>query len=380
MLQFAVSAFLTPTPTNDGPTRSVQEQDCVVSKTMPLFLTENAHDTRTSVGFSRRRFSGSVLALVAGFCGCTDVSPKSSRTAPGQPLKVVATVGMIADLVRQIGGERVEVTQLMGSGVDPHLYKATRDDMRLLMTADLIVSVGLLLEGRLQDVLEKLKKTHRVVVATARIPADKLMVSEQAGGHPDPHVWMDVKTWSGCLPGVTEALSEERPEYVDEFRQRSAQLQQDLKSLHQYGLQCIATIPPERRILITSHDAFRYFGRAYGLEVMGVQGISTESEAGLVQVNSLVDLLVERRISSVFIESSVPQKNIAALIEGAASRGHKVTVGGELYSDAMGAEGTWEGTYPGMLDHNMTTIARSLGGIAPEHGWAGQRTQARATP
>ncbi len=352
----------------------------MISTTKPLLLPENSHKKRTSVGLSRRGFSGSVLALVAGLCGCKDASPEPSKTVPGQPLKVVATVGMIADLVRQVGGERVDVTQLMGSGVDPHLYKATRDDMRLLMTADMIVSVGLLLEGRLQDVLEKLKKTHRVVVAANRIPAEKLMVSEQAGGHPDPHVWMDVETWSGCLPAVTEALSEERPEHAEEFRHRSAQLLQDLNSLHRYGLQCIATIPTQRRVLITSHDAFRYFGRAYGLEVMGVQGISTESEAGLVQVNSLVDLLVERKISSVFIESSVPQKNITALIEGAASRGHQVTVGGELYSDAMGAEGTWEGTYPGMLDHNMTTITRSLGGTAPEHGWAGQRTQSRATP
>jgi len=284
---------------------------------------------------------------------------------------------MIADLVRQVGGERVDVTQLMGSGVDPHLYKATRDDMRLLMTADLIVSVGLLLEGRLQDVLEKLKKTHRVLVAANGIAAEKLLISEQAGGHPDPHIWMDIEAWSECLPAILEALCEERPEYTDEFRRRSARLLQDLNSLHHYGLQCIATIPAERRVLITSHDAFRYFGRAYGLEVMGVQGISTESEAGLMQVNFLVDLLVERKISSVFIESSVPQKNISALIEGAASRGHQVTIGGELYSDAMGAEGTWEGTYPGMLDHNLTTITRSLGGIAPEHGWAGQRTQAR---
>lgn len=352
----------------------------MISTTKPPLLPEKSHKEQISLGISRRGFSSSVLALIAGFCGCKDLSPKVSKKVQGQPLKVVATVGMIADLVRQVGGERVDVTQLMGSGVDPHLYKATRDDMRLLMTADLIVSVGLLLEGRLQDVLEKLKKSHRVIVAADRISVKKLMVSELAGGHPDPHIWMDVEAWSECLPAVTEALSEERPEYAEEFHHRSAQVLRDLNSLHRYGLQCMATIPTQRRVLITSHDAFRYFGRAYGLEVMGVQGISTESEAGLVQVNSLVDLLVERKISSVFIESSVPQKNITALIEGAASRGHQVTVGGELYSDAMGAEGTWEGTYPGMLDHNITTITRSLGGTAPEHGWAGQQTPARATP
>ena len=153
---------------------------------------------------------------------------------------------------------------------------------------------------------------------------------------------------------------------------RAQQLQDELRELHQYGMQSLSSIPPDRRVLITSHDAFNYFGRAYGLEVIGVQGLSTESEAGLRRINELVDLLVDRRISAVFVETSVPRKNIMALIDGAGSRGQQVTVGGELYSDAMGESGTYEGTYPGMLDHNITTVARALGGTVPENGLHGK--------
>lgn len=328
----------------------------------------------------RRQFSGGLAAFCLGLAGCRRTEPETEPDSDQQLLNVVATVGMVADLVRQIGGPRVQVTQLMGSGVDPHLYKATRDDLRLLMQADVIIAVGLMLEGRLQEVLARLKSTSRVVFAADQIPADLLLQSEESGDHPDPHVWMDVEAWSHCLAGITSALSAERPQYAAEFDSRARELSLELQGLHAYGLQSVASIPQDRRVLITSHDAFRYFGRAYGLEVMGLQGISTESEAGLLRVNALVDLLVQRRISAVFIESSVPQKNIAALMEGAVARGHQVSIGGELYSDAMGEQGTWEGTYPGMLDHNITTITRSLGGQVPERGWAGLRLQTGAQP
>jgi manganese/zinc/iron transport system substrate-binding protein len=328
----------------------------------------------------RRQFSSGLAAFCMAIAGCRRNGPETESDADQQPLNVVATVGMVADLVRRIGGQRVQVTQLMGSGVDPHLYKATRDDLRLLMQADVIVAVGLLLEGRLQEVLSKLKSTCRVVFAADQIPAELLLTSEESGGHPDPHVWMDVQAWSHCLAGITSALSAERPQYAAEFDSRARELALELQELHAYGAQSVATIPQDRRVLITSHDAFRYFGRAYGLEVMGIQGISTESEAGLLQVNALVDLLVQRRISAVFIESSVPQKNMAALIEGAQARGHQVSIGGELYSDAMGEQGTWEGTYPGMLDHNITTITRSLGGQVPERGWAELRLKKGVQP
>ncbi|MFM7059276.1 MAG: metal ABC transporter solute-binding protein, Zn/Mn family, partial [Planctomycetota bacterium] len=190
--------------------------------------------------------------------------------------------------------------------------------------------------------------------------------------HPDPHVWMDVQLWSQILPHIAKQLSTRLPELETEFHLRADSVTSDLLALHQYGLAAIGSIPESSRVLVTSHDAFHYFGRAYGLKVLGVQGLSTESEAGLLRVNALVDLLVERQVAAVFVETSVPRKSIEALIEGAASRGHTVRIGGSLYSDAMGSSGTWEGTYAGMLDHNLTIVTRALGGTAPERGYSGR--------
>lgn len=283
-------------------------------------------------------------------------------------IRAVVTVGMVADLVRRIGDNAVEVTQIMGAGVDPHLYKATTDDVRQIQAADIVFCSGLMLEGRLIDTLTKIQRTQRIVAVTDSIPKDQLLVPDGAGGHFDPHVWMDVSAWASCTDVIAEQLAQLRPEKRDEFLTRADSLKADLALLHEYGRSSIASIPPDRRILITSHDAFNYFGRAYGLDVIGIQGLSTESEAGLQRINELVDLLVSRKIAAVFVESSVPRKNITALMDGAASRGHTVIIGGELFSDAMGQTGTYEGTYVGMLDHNMTLVTRGLGGEAPVRG------------
>jgi manganese/zinc/iron transport system substrate-binding protein len=287
---------------------------------------------------------------------------------------------MVADVVREVGGDRIEVTQLMGPGVDPHLYKATRDDVQQIMKADIVFSSGLMLEGRMEDTLKKLSETQPVFAITSRLPHDQLLSPDGAGGHPDPHVWMDVAAWASCLDVVVEGLSTSVPSGAEEFRSRANSLRKTLRTLHEYGLASIASIPKERRVLVTSHDAFHYFGRAYGLEVVGVQGLSTESEAGLQRINELVDLLVDRKVAAVFVESSVPQKNILALIDGAKSRGHDIRIGGELFSDAMGAEGTWEGTYVGMLDHNITTVTNALGGMAPERGFSGRLSVRKESP
>lgn len=311
------------------------------------------------------------LIVAAACSGCRSPAP----TAPASTaLNVVATVGMVADIVRTIGGDRVQVTQLMGPGVDPHLYKPTRDDARKILTADLIVCSGLMLEGRMQDVLADVSQNRPVVVYTDPLPRDALLHPDGAEGHPDPHVWMDIAAWSECVSSVVDALSKADPEHAADFRTRAAALKSELTALHEYGLSCVASIPSDSRVLITSHDAFGYFGRAYGLDVIGIQGVSTESEAGLQRINELVDLLVDRKVSAVFVESSVPPKNIQALIDGAKSRQHDVRIGGELFSDAMGPDGTWEGTYLGMLDHNITTITRALGGTAPERGLSGKLT------
>lgn len=317
-----------------------------------------------------------LLLLLTGFlplvgCDSSGQSGVAEGTAAGvnSDFEVVVTVGMAADLVRRVGGERVQVRQLMGSGVDPHLYKPTRDDIRQLMSSDLIVSVGLLLEGRMQESIAKLSEQQRVLVLGASLSAERLLTEEGSGGHPDPHVWMDVALWADSIPAIVEALSETQPEYAGEFRSRGEQLTAELAALHEFGLECVQSIPSERRVLVTSHDAFRYFGRAYGLEVLGIQGISTESEAGLVRVNELVDLLVTRRVSAVFAETSVSPKNLQALIEGARSRSHEVVLGGELFSDAMGESGTPQGTYSGMLEHNLTTVTEALGGRVPSGGF-----------
>ncbi|WP_235934797.1 metal ABC transporter solute-binding protein, Zn/Mn family [Candidatus Laterigemmans baculatus] len=292
----------------------------------------------------------------------------------------VATVGMVADLVREIGGDRVEVVQIMGSGVDPHLYKTTRDDVRELMRGDLIFYSGLMLEGKMTDTLEKIGRTKPVYAVTERIRPEYLLEPEDSAGHSDPHVWMDVSAWAQCIVVVAQALSEYDPEHAEEYTQAAARYAAELEELHRYGQERIASVPAERRLLITSHDAFNYFGRAYDLEVVGVQGLSTESEAGLQQINRLVDLIVDREVQAVFVESSVPRKNIESLIDGARSRGHEVVIGSELYSDAMGPEGTYEGTYIGMLDHNITRVARALGGQAPDRGLRGQLRPAGASP
>jgi manganese/zinc/iron transport system substrate-binding protein len=332
------------------------------------------------IGAAHIRFS--TLLLAAMLAGCRDNAAPSSIDATNmkQPTSVLATVGMVADLVRHVGGEHTNVRQLMGAGVDPHLYKATRDDMQQIMSVDIVFSSGLMLEGRLQDTLQKVGEKHPVYAITSRLPEEMLLSPEGGSGHPDPHVWMDVAAWASCIDVIVDALTERDAKHADTFKANAASLRQELQALHEYGLTSIASIPKSNRVLVTSHDAFSYFGRAYGLEVVGVQGLSTESEAGLQRINELVDLLVDRKITAVFVESSVPRKNILALIDGAKSRGHDVKVGGELYSDAMGAEGTYEGTYIGMLDHNITIVAQALGGTVPERGLNGNLASVREQP
>ncbi|MCA9134206.1 MAG: zinc ABC transporter substrate-binding protein [Planctomycetales bacterium] len=292
------------------------------------------------------------------------------------PLKVIATVGMVADIARAVGGSHVQVTQIMGAGVDPHLYKATRDDVQLLMKGDVVFYCGLMLEGKMSDVLVKLARGRPVVAVTSEMDEANLLQPEGSGGHADPHVWMDVAAWSTCVGTVAQTLADFDPPHATDYQANAQAYQQQLAELHEYGRQSLSSIPRERRVLITSHDAFNYFGRAYDLEVQGVQGLSTESEAGLQRINELVALISDRGIRSVFVESSVSRKNIEALVEGVAQRGHVVEIGGELYSDAMGRQGTYEGSYIGMLDHNITLVTRALGGSAPATGLHGRLSHA----
>ena len=301
-----------------------------------------------------RVFGAAALALMLAV-------PAGVAKADG-PYKVVATTGMLADLIRQIGGEHVAVTGLMGPGVDPHAYRQTRSDIVAMTDADLVVWHGLYLEAQLEDFLLELGATKPVVALGEMVDRGQLQGHDEYDGRFDPHVWMNPRLWQQVTMGAVVTLSEQFPAHADDFAAAGEAYKAELTRLAEFAEQSLATVPENQRVLITAHDAFNYFGAAYGFEVLGIQGISTESEAGLRQIEALVERLVTDRIGAVFVESSVSDRNIRALIEGAAARGHEVSIAGELFSDAMGAEGTYEGTYIGMIDHNTTAITKALGG------------------
>lgn len=299
------------------------------------------------------------------------LSPHVAQAA--EKPKVVATIAMIGEPVAWIAGDKAEVASLMGPGVDPHLYRPTRRDVADLARADLILWNGLDLEAQLEEALEKFGRRVSVVAVGAVVAAENLQ--HDTTGKLDPHIWMDPALWRGAIVRAVEALKELDPVNAPFYDQRLDAYLMTLDRLDDYADAVMATIPKPGRKLVTAHDAFGYFGRRFGLEVHGIQGISTESEAGLKAIEGLVDLLVGDRIPAVFIETSVTERHVRALIEGAAARDWAVRIGGTLYSDAMGSSGTYEGTYIGMIDANVTTIANALGGTAPKGGMDGKLGQ-----
>jgi len=311
-------------------------------------------------------------AIIAAAAVATTLSLGAASAPAAETLEIVATTGMIADAARNVGGEHVEVTALMGPGVDPHAYRQTRTDIVAMSDADLVLWHGLYLEAQLEEFLLELGEQQTVVAVAESLPENLLIGHDDYADKFDPHVWMNPNLWSRVVLSVRDALSEAMPEAAASFEANADAHLADLQELSVYTGTVLSSVPPERRVLVTAHDAFNYFGSAYGFEVVGIQGISTESEAGLNRISELVDMLVERDIGAVFVESSVSDRNIRALVEGAAAQGHDVAIGGELYSDAMGEPGTYEGTYLGMIDHNTTAIARALGGEAPERGMSGR--------
>ncbi|KXJ58761.1 MAG: manganese transporter [Thalassospira sp. Nap_22] len=292
--------------------------------------------------------------------------------AHAKPLNVVATTSMIADAARQVAGDRAEVTALMGPGVDPHSYRQTRSDIAALARADLVLWHGLYLEAQLEEFFLDLGKRRNVVAVGEAVAREKLLSHADYEGRFDPHVWMDPKLWETVVYAVRDALIKSDPDGEATYNANADAHVAEIEKLVAYMTSVTATVPKQSRVLLTAHDAFSYFGRGYDFDVLGIQGISTESEAGLRRVEELVDTIVERKISAVFVESSVPERNVRALIEGASARGQDVTIGGTLYSDAMGEPGSYEGTYIGMIDHNATLITRALGGDAPEGGFQGK--------
>lgn len=298
------------------------------------------------------------LALLAGILFATSYA--------ADVIRIAATTTMVADLTRSVAGERAEVTGLMGPGVDPHLYKATAPDINTLQSADIIFYNGLHLEGRLADILVKLGRRNKPVYAvTESIPEEKLLEPAEFKGHYDPHVWFDPRLWAHCIETVVNALVEIDPEHADGYRQRGAAAEQAYHNHYQWGIDYLATIPEKQRVLITSHDAYNYFGRAFNFRVIGVQGISTQSEAGLADMVKIIEFIKKHDIKAIFVESSVSPAAIQRISEASGC-----AIGGELFSDAMGLPGHIEkaddgtsfdvGTYEGMVKANISTIADAL--------------------
>lgn len=341
----------------EGTILTTQKMFFEPSKTRPVTVPA----ARAAVG------SALMLACLACLPGCSPSSGTSGTSSnsgnsgsDAGRARVVCTTTVVADLVRQVAGDRVVVDCLMPAGVDPHSYRATPRDADRLAGADLVVSSGLRLEGKLADLLERLGRRVPVVAAADGLPRDMLLSTGPDAF--DPHVWFDAALWGRCAPAVAEGLARMDPAGAAAYSGRAADYAARMEALDADVRARIATIPAGRRVLITAHDAFRYFGRAYGLEVVGVQGTSTESEAGLGDVNRLVDLLVHRGIPAVFVETSVADRNVAALVEGAAARGHAVALGGRLYSDSLGGPGGGADTLEAALLANVRTIVAALAG------------------
>nr|WP_281891047.1 zinc ABC transporter substrate-binding protein [Paenibacillus sp. YYML68] len=298
------------------------------------------------------------MALVLAISACG--SGAAFQGAEGK-LKVTTTIGMITDVVKQVGGEHVQVEGLMQAGVDPHMYKASQGDLAKLDKADVIFYNGLHLEGKMLDIFERIAKEKPTVAVTSKLEQGKLLAGDPVEGtEHDPHIWFNVQYWMSATEVIRDTLMKADAKNAESYKMNADHYLKELDKLHTEVKQQIATIPQQSRVLITAHDAFGYFGEAYDIKVMGLQGISTASEAGTKDVTDLRDFLVENKIKAVFIESSVSRKAIDAVIEGAKQKGHEIKVGGELFSDAMGEEGTPEGTYIGMVKHNVHTIVEAL--------------------
>ena len=322
---------------------------------------------QTSRAWHRIALAIAACVIAAAFmigCGGDKASEgdgAKNTTGNGEArLRVVATTGQVGDLVRNIGGSRVELSVLMGPGIDPHLYKASAGDVERLRRADLIFYNGLHLEAKMGEVLSRLgSRTPTYAVAEA-IPEESLIAPPEFAGSHDPHVWLDVALWQIAATVVRDALIEQDAAHATGYQERAATYLSELVALDDYVRERAAGIPPARRVMITAHDAFNYFGRAYAIEVRGLQGISTVTEAGTADMRDLATFIAERRIPAMFVESSVPPKSIEAVQAAVRARGFAVAIGGELYSDAMGEAGTPAGTYTGMVRHNIDTIAKAL--------------------
>ncbi|MBW5801659.1 metal ABC transporter solute-binding protein, Zn/Mn family [Halomonas elongata] len=306
-----------------------------------------------------------IRLMAAGLSMAAALVAAPAMAQQASPVQAVATTGMVGDVIGQVGGECVEVTTLMGPGVDPHLYQASARDVSTFQKAEMIFYSGYSLEGQLGDVLERFSEIKpTVAVAPSSIDTGSLITVQDVYGI-DPHLWMDVALWSQIVPTIAESLSEARPDCQSRIQDNASRYTEQLEALHQWVKESIASIPEQQRILVTAHDAFNYFGRAYGIEVAGIQGISTETETGVADIREMAQVVVDRDVPAVFVESTINPRTVQAVIEAAREKGQEVSVGGQLYSDAMGEAGTADGTYIGMLYRNTQHIVEALGGETP---------------
>ncbi len=295
-----------------------------------------------------------ILSLAMVFLGCKNTTEEDGK------IKIVTTTTMITDLVSEIGGDHVSLQGLMGAGVDPHLYKASEGDVSKLYEADIIFYGGLHLEGKLVDIFEKMEGGKNTVSLGDRLPKDELIPSEYFASNYDPHVWFNIQFFKQFAQIVSDELSKADTENAESYSENNKKYQEKLDALESEIKSVIASLPEEKRILVTAHDAFNYFGKAYRFNVMGLQGISTATEAGVMDVQNLSEFIIQNNIKAIFVESSVPRRTIEALQESVLSKNHNVIIGGSLYSDALGNPGTEEGTYIGMFRYNVNTIVNAL--------------------
>ncbi len=298
------------------------------------------------------------LSAILSGCGAQGGADKGDLTQ--RKIKIVTTTGMIADAVKNVGGERVDVTALMGPGVDPHLYKASAGDVSRMSSADVIFYNGLHLEGKMAEIFEEMSRFAKVYAVADGVEPNMLERTSAFAGNYDPHIWFDVKIWMQVVRYIAKCLSEIDPQSAELYQANADAYLARLQELDQYVREQAATIPQEHRILITAHDAFHYFGKAYGFQVRGLQGISTVAETGTADVQQLADFIVQHKIPAIFVETSVPPRYIEALQAAVKARGFDVKIGGSLFSDAMGDPGTPEGEYVGMVKHNIDTIVKAL--------------------
>ena len=285
--------------------------------------------------------------------GCKNPKKDNSK------LNVVTTTTMITDLVKNIGGDHINLQGLMGSGVDPHLYKASEGDVSKLANADIIFYNGLHLEGKLVEVFEKMKNKKTIAISDA-LDKSTLIGSEYFASNYDPHIWFNIEYWKQATQFVVETLTDAIPEQKEAFKTNGSNYIKQLNVLKNKLETVIETLPIEKRILVTAHDAFNYFGKAFNFEVVGLQGLSTATEAGVQDVQNLSAFIIEHRVKAIFVESSVPKRTIEALQAAVKSKDHDVKIGGTLYSDALGDAGTIEGSYIGMFEYNVNTIVNAL--------------------